>query len=156
MLAGGVLTGVGVLNVIGAVMMVVAALGIVVMGGRESKGAKRVLKGLYGLYGATSYFGDMMSYSRLMALGITTGVMGQVFNLLGSMLGGGVVGAIFMAVIFVAGHSINFGLNILGAYVHTMRLQYVEMFSKFYEGGGREFTPFAFNSKYIRLQEEIK
>lgn len=156
LLAGGVLTGVGVLNVIGAVMMVVAALGIVVMGGRESKGAKRVLKGLYGLYGATSYFGDMMSYSRLMALGITTGVMGQVFNLLGSMLGGGVVGAIFMAVIFVAGHSINFGLNILGAYVHTMRLQYVEMFSKFYEGGGREFTPFAFNSKYIRLQEEIK
>lgn len=156
LVAAGVLFGISVLTPIGGAMVAVAAIAIVAMGGRETKGAKRVLKGLYGLYGATSYFGDLMSYSRLMALCITTGVMGQVFNMLGTLFGNSVVGVIFMIVIFVLGHAINFGLNVLGSYVHTMRLQYVEMFSKFYEGGGREFKPFAFNSKYIRLQEDLK
>ena len=156
LIAAGILFGMNILTPIGAVMLLAASVAIVVMGGRESKGGKRWLKGLYGLYGATSYFGDLMSYSRLMALGITTGVMGQVFNMLGTLFGKSVFGIIFMIIIFILGHTINFGLNVLGSYVHTMRLQYVEMFSKFYEGGGREFQPFSFNSKYIRLQEEIK
>jgi len=95
-----------------------------------------------------------MSYSRLMALGLTTGVMGTVFNMLGAMFGRSVAGALAMLVIFLVGHGINFGINALGAYVHTIRLQYVELFSKFYEGGGRKFQPFAFHSQYVRIKEE--
>ena len=61
-----------------------------------------------------------------------------------------------MTLVFVIGHLITIGLNALGSYVHTMRLQYVEMFSKFYEGGGKQFEPFTLNSKYIRIKEENK
>ena len=87
----------------------------------------------------------------LMALGLTTGVMGSVFNMLGSMFG-----TAAMVIIFIVGHAVNFGINALGAYVHTIRLQYVELFSKFYEGGGRPFRPFALHSHYIRVKEETK
>ena len=95
-----------------------------------------------------------MSYTRLLALGLTTGVMAQVFNMLATMFGTNILGLIFLIVIMIAGHAINIGLNALGAYVHTMRLQYVEMFSKFYEGGGQEFEPFSLKSKYIKIQED--
>ena len=90
----------------------------------------------------------------LMALGLTTGVLASVFNLLGAMFGKSVMGAIMLILIFLLGHAVNLGINALGAYVHTIRLQYVELFSKFYEGGGRMFRPFAFRSKYIRIREE--
>ena len=80
--------------------------------------------------------------------------MAQVFNMLSTMMGTNVLGIVFMIVIFLIGHAINIGLNALGSYVHTMRLQYVEMFSKFYEGGGKEFEPFSLNSKYIKIQED--
>ena len=71
-----------------------------------------------------------------------------------TMFGKSVVGIIFLVVIMLVGHAINIGLNALGSYVHTMRLQYVEMFSKFYEGGGKEFEPFSLQSKYIKIQED--
>ena len=74
--------------------------------------------------------------------------------MLSTMFGTSVISFIPMIIIFVAGHAINIGLNALGSYVHTMRLQYVEMFSKFYEGGGQEFEPFSAKSKYIKIQEE--
>ena len=77
-------------------------------------------------------------------------------NMLGAMFGKGIVGAVAMVIIFIVGHAINFGINALGTYVHSLRLQYVELFSKFYEGGGRMFRPFAFRSKYVRIKEEIK
>lgn len=70
------------------------------------------------------------------------------------MLGGGVVGAIFFTVVFVIGHTLNLGINLLGSYVHTNRLQYVEFFGKFYEGGGRKFAPFAAKTKYFKFTEE--
>ena len=95
---------------------------------------------------------DLLSYSRLLALGLTTGVMAQVFNMLSTLLGTGVAGIIFMIVIFILGHLITIALNALGSYVHTMRLQYVEMFSKFYEGGGKAFEPFSLNSKYFKTK----
>ena len=111
----------------------------------------KVISGVASLYDVTGYVSDLMSYSRLMALGLTTGVMGSVFNMLGSMFG-----TAAMVVIFIIGHAVNFGINALGAYVHTIRLQYVELFSKFYEGGGRPFRPFALHSHYIRVKEETK
>jgi len=108
------------------------------------------------LYDITGYVSDLLSYSRLLALGLTTGVMAEVFNMLSEMLGKSVIGIIPMTLIFILGHLINIGLNSLGSYVHTMRLQYVEMFSKFYEGGGKQFEPFSLNSKYFRIKEEKK
>ena len=86
-----------------------------------------------------------------MALGLTTSAMSAVFNMLSGMGGRTVGGVIMLLIIFPLGHAINFGLNVLGAYVHTLRLQYVELFSKFYEGGGREFKTFTLNSKYTDL-----
>lgn len=154
MAAGIALPSLPVLSAVGAGIAVVSLLGLLFTAGREKKGPMKVVSGLASLYDITSYVSDLMSYSRLMALGLTTGVMAMVFNLLGAMFGGGVVGALLFLCIFVVGHALNLGINVLGAYVHTMRLQYVELFSKFYEGGGRLFQPFAFRSQYIRIKEE--
>ena len=140
---------------IGAVIAIACAVGLVLTQGRGKKGiVGKIIGGLASLYDITSYISDLLSYSRLLALGLTTGVMAQVFNMLATMMGGTAVGFIFMVVIFIVGHLVNIGLNALGSYVHTMRLQYVEMFSKFYEGGGKEFEPFSLQSKYIKIQED--
>lgn len=138
----------------GAVIAIACAVGLVLTQGRHKKGFGKVIGGLASLYDITSYISDLLSYSRLLALGLTTGVMAQVFNMLATMFGTGVAGTIIMVVILIIGHAINIGLNALGSYVHTMRLQYVEMFSKFYEGGGQEFEPFSLKSKYIKIQED--
>ncbi|MBO6147180.1 MAG: V-type ATP synthase subunit I [Lachnospiraceae bacterium] len=140
---------------IGKIMAVIGAIGIILMDGRESKNwFKRTLKGLYGLYNVTGYLSDLLSYSRLLALGLATSVISSVFNQMGSMVAGTpVIGVIFFALIFLVGHVLNLAINALGAYVHANRLQYVDFFGKFYNGGGRKFTPFATNTKYIKIQD---
>ena len=144
-----------VLVTVGAVIAIACAVGLVLTQGRGKKGiVGKAVGGLASLYDITGYVSDLLSYSRLLALGLTTGVMAQVFNMLSTMMGTNVLGIVFMILIFVIGHVINIGLNALGSYVHTMRLQYVELFSKFYEGGGKEFEPFSLNSKYIKIQED--
>lgn len=141
---------------IGGIMAAIGAVLILLFSGRESKHpVKRFLKGVYGLYGATGYLSDILSYSRLLALGLATGVIAQVFNQIGSMMGSGVIGIILFTLIFVIGHGLNIGINALGAYVHTNRLQFVEFFGKFYTGGGREFKPFKINTKHYTVKEEI-
>ena len=138
------------------VIAVIGAIGIILTGGRESRNwFKRILKGLYSLYGITSWLSDVLSYSRLLALGLATGVIASVFNKMGSMLGGGVLGAIVFIVVFVIGHTLNILINALGAYVHTNRLQYVEFFGKFYEGGGKKFKPFSDETKYFTIKEDV-
>ena len=125
------------------------------MSGRSSKNpALRIALGAYDLYNITGWLSDVLSYSRLLALGLATGVIASVINKMGSMLGGGVGGAIGFAVIFVVGHTLNLAINLLGAYVHTNRLQFVEFFGKFYEGGGRPFEPFKSDTKYVDVREE--
>lgn len=138
---------------IGAGIAVASAVGLILTQGRGKKGiVGKAIGGLASLYDITSYISDLLSYSRLLALGLTTGVMAQVFNMLATMLGTNIIGIIFMIVIFVVGHAVTIGLNALGSYVHTMRLQYVEMFSKFYDGGGQPFEPFTLNSKYFKAK----
>lgn len=118
-LAGGMLT--PVLATVGMWTAILSALGLVLTAGRAKKGPMRFVSGLASLYDSTSYVSDLMSYSRLMALGLTTGAMASVFNKLGTIMGGGVGGVILMLIIFPVGHAISFGLNALGAYVHTIR-----------------------------------
>lgn len=143
-------------GLIGIVLALLGALLILFTAGRESKSPfKRFLKGLYGLYGVTGYLSDILSYSRLLALGLATGVIAQVFNKMGTMAGNGPVGIILFIVVFIVGHTMNIAINLLGAYVHTNRLQFVEFFGKFYEGGGRKFSPFFVNTKYFNVTEDI-
>ena len=142
-------------GMVGAVLAGIGAVGIVFTAGRESRNpGKRFLKGLYGLYGVSSYLSDILSYSRLLALGLATGVIASVFNQMGAMVGGGVLGAIVFTLVFLVGHTLNIGINLLGAYVHTNRLQFVEFFGKFYQGGGRKFNPFSAKTKYFKITEE--
>ena len=131
-------------------------LGIVLTGGRESRSwGKRILKGLYAAYNvAAGWLGDILSYSRLLALGLATGVIASVFNSLGALAGASVLGAVVFILVFLIGQALNFGLNVLGAYVHSNRLEYVEFFGKFYEGGGRKFKPFGIHTKYYKVEEE--
>lgn len=134
--------------------IIASAIGIVLTNGRESRNpGKRLLKGVYALYNITGYLSDVLSYSRLLALGLATGVICNVVNQIGSMFGGGVVGAILFIVVFIAGNALNIGINTLGAYVHSNRLTYVELFGKFYEGGGRKFEPYSAKTNYYRIKE---
>lgn len=143
-------------NVLAKVLTITGLAGIILMSGRRKKNpALRIALGLYDIYGITSWLSDVLSYSRLLALGLATGVIAQVVNSMASMMGDGILGAIFFIVVFIIGHTLNLAINLLGAYVHTNRLQYVEFFGKFYEGGGRPFEPFKQNTKYIRIKEDV-
>jgi V/A-type H+-transporting ATPase subunit I len=141
---------------IGKYLMLAGVGGILLTGGRASKGIVGKLGGgLYGIYNAAAgILGDVLSYSRLLALGLTTGVIASVVNMLGVMPQNPVVKAVALVLVFVVGHGVNMAINLIGAYVHTNRLQYVEFFSKFYEGGGKLFTPFAIKSTYVTIKKQ--
>lgn len=135
-------------------VMIAGMAGIVLTGGREAKGVGAKLGGgLYSLYGISSYVGDFVSYSRLMALGLSGGFIASAINMIAGMIGGNWFGMIFIPVILIAGHLFNMFLSFLGAYVHTSRLMYVEYFGKFYEGGGKPFKDFRTENKYINLDD---
>jgi len=110
----------------------------------------RFFGGLYGLYGISGYLSDILSYSRLLALGLATSVIAMVVNTLcQTVLGIPWVGWLLAALIFVGGHLFNLGISFLGGFVHSMRLQFVEFFSKFFQSGGKPFKPFGLESRYI-------
>ena len=142
------------LGTIGLVLVIAGALILLLMGGRGRKGIGRVIGGFSSLYNVTSYLSDILSYARLLALGLATGVIAQVINTIGSLFGGGVKGALILAVVFVIGHLFNLAINALGAFVHTSRLQYIEFFGKFYVDGGEPFDPFRKKTKYIRVVDD--
>ena len=129
---------------------------VVLTSGRNSKNIFGKLGlGLYGLYNtASGWLSDILSYSRLLALGLCTGVIATVINILGTIPENKVVKLLMFIVVFIFGHTVNMIINLIGAYVHTNRLQYVEFFSKFYEGGGRSFTPLKSNTKYFNIKED--
>jgi len=97
--------------------------------------------------GVTGYFGDILSYSRLMALMLAGSVIAQVFNTLGAIPGNIIV----FIVVSLAGNTLNFALNLLGCYVHDLRLQCLEFFNKFYMDGGRPFKPLEFDTKFVDI-----
>lgn len=142
------------INTISKYVMIAGMVGIVLTGGRESKGvATKTISGLFSLYGISSYVGDFVSYSRLMALGLAGGFISASINMMVGMLFNiGFIGIILGVVVFLGGQLFNLFLSLLGAYVHTSRLTYVEFFSKFYEGGGEFFKVFRNKAKYINLK----
>lgn len=145
--------GSGALATIGKYGMIVGMIAIVLTQGRHMKSVGGKLgQGLYALYGITGYVGDLVSYTRLMALGLAGGSIAGALNLIIGMFP--TVALIILGpVIFILAHIFNLGLSLLGGYVHTCRLEYVEYFSKFYEGGGRPFEPFKTLDKFIKIKK---
>ena len=144
-----------VVNTLGKVLAIAGAVGILLMSGRDKKNVGlRLALGAYDLYNISGWLSDVLSYSRLLALGLATGVIASVVNQMGSMGGKSVLGVILFIFAFIVGHTFNIAINLLGAYVHTNRLQFVEFFGKFYEGGGRAFNPFKENTKYADIKED--
>ena len=141
-----------IVTTIAMVTMIFGMIVIVLTGGRseESKGA-RIGQGIYSLYGITGYIGDLVSYTRLMALGLAGGSIAGALNLLIGQMPG-IAAIVIGPILFILAHTFNLLLSLLGAYVHTARLQYVEYFSKFYEGGGKPFTPFKTSDKYVKIK----
>lgn len=144
------------LNMLAKVLAIAGAVGIVLMSGRSSKNpGLRIALGAYDLYNITGWLSDVLSYSRLLALGLATGVIASVINQMIGMFPNNILGVILFVVFFVVGHTLNLAINLLGAYVHTNRLQFVEFFGKFYEGGSRPFKPFNSDTKYVDIKEEM-
>ena len=142
------------LGLAGKGMSIVGAAGVLLAGARGKKGIGMLTGAFANLYNITSWLSDILSYARLLALGLATGVIAQVVNTMGSLFGGGVAGLVLFILIFAVGHTINFAINMLGAFIHAARLQYVEFFGKFYVDGGEPFDPFRKKTKYIRFENE--
>ena len=135
---------------------VVLAIGVVMLFIGSAKGKKGfgIISGFIGAVynGVTGYFGDILSYSRLMALMLAGSVIAQVFNTIGA-----IAGNIFVfLLISIVGNALNFALNLLGCFVHDLRLQCLEYFGKFYEDGGKPFRPLEINTKYVTVTNTDK
>ena len=138
---------------IGIAVVCVGLVMLVLTQGRAEKNPiMKVLKGLLSLYDIVSYVSDLLSYSRILSLGLASAVIASVFNTIGTMFGPTVAGVIMLIIVGTIGHVMNLGINLLGSFVHTSRLQYIEFFGKFYEDGGRPFTPLSPQSQYVRFE----
>ena len=125
---------------------------VLTQGRHQTNPFMKLASGVLSLYALIGLMGDILSYSRLFALGLVTSVLALVINLLASMVSGlPFIGTILLVIMLVGGHLFNFFINILGSFVHPARLQYVEYFSKFFEGGGKVFSPFRWRTKYINI-----
>ena len=142
----------GVGNVAGyPVVLIVGILMLAYGSTRNSKGIGKVGAFVGAVYnGATGIFGDVLSYARLMALMLSGSIIASVFNTLGAITGN----VITFVLIAMVGNALNFALNLLGCYVHDLRLQCLEFFKTFYQDGGKPFRPLAINTKYVDIKEE--
>lgn len=142
----------------GIVLLILGVVLILATQGRDRKGvAGKIIGGLGGLYALIGYASDLLSYSRILALGLAAGVIAQVVNILATMKGASFIGFFLMIVVFLIGHVLNLVINVLGTFVHTSRLQYIEFFSRFYEDGGTPFVPIKDSDKYTRdASEEVE
>lgn len=136
--------------------LAIVALGVLMIlctaGRHEKNPIMKFVKGLLGLYGIVNYVSDLLSYSRILSLGLASAVIASVFNIIGTMAGPTVIGVLLLIVVGTIGHVMNLSINLLGSFVHTSRLQYIEFFGKFYEDGGRPFMPLTPRSKYVKFR----
>lgn len=139
---------------LGKKMMAVGAVVLILTQGRENKGIiSKLVSGVGSLYDLVSFLSDVLSYSRLLALGLATSIIGTIVNQIATMAGlNNIFKILVAAVIAIIGHSLNFAINALGAYVHSSRLQYIEFFGKFYQSGGKPFKPLKYKTKYVNLK----
>jgi V/A-type H+/Na+-transporting ATPase subunit I len=146
----------GPLDTVFMYMLAAGALLIFVMGGREAKGFGKVGLGAYAMYGIVNLLGDVLSYSRLFALALSSAIIAQVINQMAGMLvnqlGIPVVGFILAAIVVIAGHAFNIAMAALSGFIHTARLQFVEFFGKFYDGTGIPFRPLRYEPKYVHIE----
>lgn len=141
---------------ISKVIMILGMVGIVLTGGRKEESiAGKFGWGIYSLYGITSYFGDFVSYLRLMALALSGSFIAIAVNIIVRILmEKGIIGIIVGVLVFIIFQLFNMFLSYLSTYVHSARLIYVEMFNKFYEGGGIPFKKMIEKAKYFNIKEE--
>ena len=141
----------------GKYVFITGVILILLTQGRKSKNIiGKIFGGIPKLYDIIGFFGDCLSYIRILALGLASAIIGDIVNTLSFSFGGMfLIKFIFAALILVVGHIINFALNALGAFVHSCRLQFLEFFGKFLEGGGEPFIPFKAKTKYIIVKHEI-
>ena len=151
-IGGGVIGGAA--PVIGKWMSIISIVGLALTGGRDRKGFGKAVGGFSNVYNITSWLSDILSYARILALGLATGAIAQVVNTMGALAGGGIKGAIVFLLVFIFGHLLNFAINVLGAFIHSARLQFVEFFGKFYVDGGEAFDPLRKNTKYIKIENK--
>ncbi|MEN6387555.1 MAG: hypothetical protein ABFD13_01520 [Candidatus Cryosericum sp.] len=145
----------------GYLIALVIGLVLLLLGGaRQSKGGAKVVTAivnLYGIqssYGVGSFLGDVLSYSRLLALGLTTSMLGSAFNMMGSLVKVPVLGFIIGAVILLFGHLLNYFMGTMGAFIHSARLILLEFFGRFYEGGAPRFHRFGFSSEVVKIVDK--
>ena len=130
---------------------------ILTQGRKEKNIFMKLLKGVFSLYDSIAFFSDILSYSRLLALGLATTALAFAVNLIAEMAHGiPYVGFILMIIILVVGHAFNMVINILGAFIHSARLQFVEFFGKFINDSGRDFKPFKREERYVIIENKIE
>lgn len=136
-------------------MLGAGALLIFIMGGREAGNiGGKVGLGAYACYGIVNLLGDVLSYSRLFALALSSAIIASVINDIAGMLSGSipVLGVILAALVLAGGHLFNLAMAVLSGFIHTARLQFVEFFGKFYDGTGVPFTPLRYEPKFVRIE----
>lgn len=146
----------GPLDKIFIYMLAVGALLIFIMGGRAAKGFGKIGLGAYALYGIVNLLGDVLSYSRLFALALSSAIIAQVINQIAGMLlhqiGIPVLGIVLAVIVVIGGHTFNMAMAALSGFIHTARLQFVEFFGKFYDGTGVPFKPLRYEPKYVHIE----
>ena len=138
---------------------IVAAAGAVILvatQGREKPSIfGKIFSGVMSLYNVTGYLGDVLSYSRLLALGLGSAAVGMVINLLAKLVADvPYVGIVLAVLLFVVGHLFSIAVNLLGAFIHPLRLQYVEFFGKFYDAAGHDFAPLSNAAQYSQISDK--
>ncbi len=146
------------LSLLGKALSAAGAIILVATQGREKEGiVQKAISGVLSLYNITAYLGDVLSYSRLLALGLATSAIAMIINMLSTLAGGiPYFGWVIGIVLCLGGHLFSVAVNVLGAFVHSLRLQYVEFFSKFYTGGGKLFAPLNYSTSFINISETSK
>lgn len=139
------------------IWLVIGALSVLILLGGQKKG-KNIFAGIFSgvanLVDVTDWLSDALSYTRILALSLSTSVIAMVVNILAMIVGyNGIFQIIFFVVIMIFGHILNLVISGLSGYVHTLRLQFVEFFGKFYTGGGSKFQPLNYESKYTRVTD---